>query len=275
MNYTTHTQIIDIYFNEIRKNQSLTAEDEKTLFARVAAGDKTAESEICNRMAKMAVAEAKKYTGNPDLLCDLIQEANIGVLTAIGKFDITKGYRFSSYARWWMKAMIINCLEMMNIVQRKCGLLDDKVRKIRREFENKMGKTPSEYEVLDILEGMGEKVNDLTLLHELCVESLNDIYASDDKDEEKSDRGGLALELSTKNEYEEKMESDALLDLLTKKMSILTEREKKFVALKFGIGVDHEYEYDVIADMESVYTGKTITSERVRQIVKSALAKMR
>ena len=273
MNYTVHTQIIDIYFNEIKKNQPLTPEDEKILFARVAMGDEKAKTEIYNRMAKMAVTEAKKLTSNPDVLCDLIQEANIGILTAIGKFDITKGYRFSSYARWWMKAMMIDCLEMMNLIQRKNVVLESKVRKINNEFYQKMGRTPSEYEVLDILDGMGEKVNDLTLLHELCISSMDDHF--EDSDEDMESTGEMSMKLSVDNEYEDTIEMESLVALLQKKMNTLTDREKRLVSLKFGIGRDYEMEYDAIADMESVYTGKSITTERVRQIVTGAIKKMR
>lgn len=273
MYYTAHTKNIDIYFNEIRNNQPLTIEDEKRLFARIANGDKSAETEIFNRVSKLAVNIAKTFTGNPDLLCDLIQEANMGILYAISKFDINLGYRFSSYARWWSRAYIINCLEMMNIVKRKCHQLDCKVNTIKKDFLKKYGRIPSEYEILDILDAMGEKVTDLSLLHDLCIENMNDIFA--ESDDEQCERGELALTLSSRNSYEDKIENEELINILKRKMSMLSDREKKFVALKFGIGCEHEFDYDVIADMESVNTGKPITAERVRQIIKGAIEKMR
>ena len=106
MNFTNRNRNIDIYFSEIRNNQSMTREDEIILFTRVAKGDRSAVTDIFNRMSKLAVAVAKTYTDNPDLLEDLIQEANSGILYAIDKYDPALGYRFSSYARWWMKAYI-------------------------------------------------------------------------------------------------------------------------------------------------------------------------
>ena len=94
MYLTFRNRNIDIYFKEIHTNGGLTREDEITLFTRIAKGDKSAEVEVFNKMSKFAVAVAKTYTGEPELLEDLIQEANMGVLTAISKYDVALGYRF-------------------------------------------------------------------------------------------------------------------------------------------------------------------------------------
>lgn len=118
MYLTIRNQNINIYFNEVNANYStLTREEEVELFNRVAAGDKKAESIIFNKMAKMAIAFAKLYTGDPELLEDLIQEANIGILDAIQKYDINSGHRFSTYAQFWMKANITKFLNENGLVR--------------------------------------------------------------------------------------------------------------------------------------------------------------
>ena len=90
--YLTFTnKNIDIYFKEIKSNENLTREDEITLFTRIAKGDKSAEVEVFNKMSKLAVAIAKTYTGSPELLEDLIQEAHLGVTTATNKYDGAPG----------------------------------------------------------------------------------------------------------------------------------------------------------------------------------------
>ena len=151
--YLTFTnKNIDIYFKEIKSNENLTREDEITLFTRIAKGDKSAEVEVFNKMSKLAVAIAKTYTGTPELLEDLIQEANMGVLTAIKKYDVALGYRFSSYARWWMKSYITTFLNNMGMVHPSNTQVLDKAKKIREAFFKKNHREISECELLDRLE---------------------------------------------------------------------------------------------------------------------------
>ena len=114
----------------------MTRSDEIQLFGRIARGDKLAESLVFNKCSKLAVAMAKTYTSDPDLLQDLIQEANMGILTAIKKYDPSLGFRFSSYASWWMKANITVFLNSMGIVHPSNNRIPDLAKKIRNAFYN-------------------------------------------------------------------------------------------------------------------------------------------
>lgn len=277
INFIDTNSSINIYFKDVRKSDALTREKEVELFSRIAEGDKKAIDEVFMKMAKLAIHEAKIYTGNATLLEDLIQEANIGILTAIEKFDITKGFRFSSYARWWMKAAIEKYLDSINIVRKKDITLEDKVKKIRREFFAKNCREITEYEIIDILEEMGVKVNDTSYLHEICVTDIDSHMC--DSDEVAITR--FEVETSDSNDFEKECENEELSTLLKKKMSVLDEREKDFIKKFYGIGYDYAMDYDTIAERENSKgltnkdgKPKTITGERVRQIINGAIKKM-
>lgn len=280
MNYTNRTQNIDIYFKEIRSFSNITTTEEKELFARVKSGDAKAQDEIFNKMAKLAVAVAKSYTGNPDLLPDLIQEANIGILLAIPKFDISLGHRFSSYARWWMIAQIGRYLDEQGVVHGNNPKVMSKIKKLQSEFWKKNGREMTEFELFETLEEMGEKVTDLTALTQISIQSINQELDDDDFTVEDS----REFNERTASVQEETNENpDNLSDEMTRMLAKLDEREKRFVMMNFGIGYDYEMDFGVIAEKENERMArnakpgekvKTITNERVRQIVKAAIVKM-
>ena len=265
---------IEIYFKEIRNYSSLTRDEEITLFARIARGDKSAETIVFNKMAKLAVAVAKTYTGNPDLLEDLIQEANMGVLTAIKKFDPALGYRFSSYARWWMKANITAFLNSIGIVHANNPKIPDLVKKIRREFFSLNGRDITEYELLDKIEEMGEVVNDINTLLGVSVTRI-DSFVDSDEDITMGECGEFAERTSSKNGYEVQMEEESLSNDIIKLLSKLTPREQMMIRMKFGFVTGYEMDYKGIAEMWNKESGDNLTVERVRQIVVAALKKMK
>lgn len=265
---------IEIYFKEIRNYSSLTRDEEITLFARIARGDKSAETIVFNKMAKLAVAVAKTYTGNPDLLEDLIQEANMGVLTAIKKFDPALGYRFSSYARWWMKANITAFLNSIGIVHANNPKIPDLVKKIRREFFSLNGRDITEYELLDKIEEMGEVVNDINTLLGVSVTRI-DSFVDSDEDITMGECGEFAERTSSKNGYEVQMEEESLSNDIIKLLSKLTPREQMIIRMKFGFVTGYEMDYKGIAEMWNKESGDNLTVERVRQIVVAALKKMK
>lgn len=265
---------IEIYFKEIHKNDSLTREDEINLFGRIARGDKSAETIIFNKVAKLAVAVAKTYTGNPELLEDLIQEANLGILTAIKKYDPSMGYRFSSYARWWMKANITYFLNNIGIVHPNNPKIPDLIKKIRREFFTQTGREITEYELLDRIEELGEVVNDISILLGINVTSI-DSFVNDNDDITNEERGEFASHTASVNDYENTIEHESLVDDITRLMSRLTTREQTMVRMKFGFTTGYEMDYKAIAEKWNSETGDHLTVERVRQIVVSALKKMK
>lgn len=295
--YLTFTnKNIDIYFKEIKSNENLTREDEITLFTRIAKGDKSAEVEVFNKMSKLAVAIAKTYTGTPELLEDLIQEANMGVLTAIKKYDVALGYRFSSYARWWMKSYITTFLNNMGMVHPSNTQVIDKAKKIREAFFKKNHREISECELLDKLEEMGVLVSDVNAITTVLVSSI-DQRIDEDEDTVASECGEFAERTSCRNDYESEIENQELSRQIEVLMSRLTAREQTLVRMRFGFTTGSEMDFDSIAmrwnEGKSKYlldengnivlnnNGKPkgnpeyLTTERVRQIVVAAVKKMK
>ena len=295
--YLTFTnKNIDIYFKEIKSNENLTREDEITLFTRIAKGDKSAEVEVFNKMSKLAVAIAKTYTGSPELLEDLIQEANMGVLTAIKKYDVALGYRFSSYARWWMKSYITTFLNNMGMVHPSNTLILDKAKKIRETFLKKNHREISECELLDRLEEMGVLVSDVNAITSVLVTSI-DQRVDEDEDTVASECGEFAERTSCRNDYESEIENQALSKKIEVLLSRLTSREQTLVRMRFGFTTGSEMDFDSITmrwnEGKSKYlldengnivlnnNGKPkgnpeyLTTERVRQIVVAAVKKMK
>ena len=295
--YLTFTnKNIDIYFKEIKSNENLTREDEITLFTRIAKGDKSAEVEVFNKMSKLAVAIAKTYTGSPELLEDLIQEANMGVLTAIKKYDVALGYRFSSYARWWMKSYITTFLNNMGMVHPSNTLVLDKAKKIRETFLKKYHREISECELLDRLEELGLLGSDVNAITSVLVTSI-DQRVDEDEDTVASECGEFAERTSCKNDYESEIENQELSRKIEVLMSRLTAREQTLVRMRFGFTTGSEMDFDSIAmrwnEGKSKYlldengnivlnnNGKPkgnpeyLTTERVRQIVVAAVKKMK
>ena len=296
MYLTFRNRNIDIYFKEIHNNGSLTREEEVILFTRIARGDKSAEVEVFNKMSKLAVAVAKTYTGEPELLEDLIQEANMGVLTAISKYDVALGYRFSSYARWWMKSYINTFLNNMGMVHPSSTQVLDQVKKIRESFYKKNHREISEYELLDRLEEMGIVVNDVSTITTILVTSI-DQKIDEDEDTVAGEYGEFAERTSSGNDYESEIENQELSRKIEVLMNRLTAREQTLVKMRFGFTTGSEMDFESIADRwndgKSKYlldeNGNTVlnnngrpkgnpeylTTERVRQIVVAAVKKMK
>lgn len=267
MNYTNVNKNISIYFKEVQKNGNMTKKDEITLFRRIAKGDQTAETEIFNKLSKLAVAIAKLYTCDPYLLEDLIQEANMGILKAVKLYDIHQGYRFSSYARWWMKAYISKFLQEMGLVHPSSTKLINMANKIRESFSKTYGRDISVIELIDELESRGEVITDVTAI--LNVEHVMIDQVVDDDDNTKAERGEVAIATAEDNGFQRYEEEESLQVEVENALQVLNERERRLVKAYFGIGADFESSYDTIAKNEG------LTSERVRQIIQNSLKKMR
>ena len=274
MYLTFQNKNIEIYFNEIRSNESLTKEEEIILFTRISRGDQTAEKEVFNRMTKLAVAVAKTYTGDPDLLEDLIQEANIGILTAIKKFDPSTGNRFSTYARWWMKANITTFLNDMGIVHPANHRIPDLAKKIRETFFKTHHRDITEFELLDRLEEMGEMVGDINAIQKVMVTRID--LPIDDEDLTSADCGEFASRTAVENDYEKDIRNEDLSYDIAKRLSRLSPREQAIIRMKFGFATGYEMDYKGIAETwNNTHPNETLTVERIRQICVGALAKMK
>ena len=274
MRYTILTDNINLYFKEIRKNVFLDRKKEVALFKRIAKGDQGAKTEVFNSLAKLAVFIAKTYTNDPDMLQDLIQEANLGILIAIDKYEPQRGHRFSSYARWWMKAQIMNAINEKDAVHPANMQLTYKARKVRENFFKEYHRDITEYELMDILEDMGEVVTDVSAIVNVVMERV-DLPTEDGNTMMES--GEFAINTSHSNDFIYQEENEDLNDEITRRLRRLTPREQTIVKMKFGIGYDYEMDYATIA--EKYNDGKPekeqLCMERIRQICAQAIKKMK
>ena len=276
MNYTNLNQNLTIYFREIRNNKSLTKEDETILFTRIAAGSEAAKIEVFNKIAKLAVAIAKTYTSKTELLEDLIQEANAGAWIAIDRFDPSKGYRFSSYARWWMKSTISRFLDELGVVHPGNPYLVDKARRIREEFYTKNQREITEYELMDALEEMGEVVTDLSAV--VAVTHIRiDRPVDSDQEVTAAEVGEFAARTSSVNDFEEESDAESLNEEIERRMRRLTPRERILVKMRFGYTTGYEMDFKSIAEEwnKTREESERLTQERVRQLVQEAIKKMK
>lgn len=274
MKYTILNDNINIYFKEIRKNVFMNKREEDALFKRIAKGDQTARTQVFNSLAKLAVFIAKTYTNDPDLLQDLIQEANYGILVAIDKYEPERGHRFSSYARWWMKAQISTFINEREAVHPANMSLTYKARKIREEFFKKYQRDITEYELMDALEEMGEVVTDLTAIINVKMERVD---LPDENGITMLDSGEVAMNTASTNAFVEQSDNENLSEDIARLLARLTPREQAIVKMHFGIGYDYEMDYATIT--EKYNQGKPekeqLTQERIRQICVGALKKMK
>jgi RNA polymerase primary sigma factor len=276
MNYTNTNQNISIYFKEIRNFSSLNRQDEVTLFTRISRGDKSAETEIFNRMAKLAVNIAKTYTSKADLLEDLIQEANLGILAAIKKFDLSTGFRFSSYARFWMKCYIGKYLDEMGVVNHSNANLIKMANKIREKFYKENQREISEYELMDALEEQGQVVNDVTAITNITSVRIDAPLGEDEDGLSNADYGEFADRTASENGMVKDMEEENLSDQVKNLLKRLTPRERTLVELRFFSG-DNEMDYATITEKwnKGKVEKEQLTQERVRQLILGALKKMK
>jgi len=277
INYTNLSQNISIYFKEIKNFGSLTREEEILLFTRIAAGDKSAETEVFKKMALLAVAVAKTYTCNSMLLEDLIQEANAGILMAIRKYDPALGFRFSSYARWWMKANISKYLNEMNIVHPTTNTrVICRAKRIAEKFYMENHREITEIELMDALEEAGEVVTDVTCLISIRTVRI-DLPVDENDKAAKMDIGEFAERTASDNDYEEDIENEELASDVESLFSILTPRERILVKLKFGFTTGQEMTDAAVAkEWNKGHCEKEqLSQERIRQLVNGAIKKMR
>lgn len=251
------------YLKEIVKYNLLTQERELELAIRVTNGDNDAFDELVTSNLRFVISIAKEYQGQGVSLIDLINEGNYGLIKSVSRYDHTKGFRFISYAVWWIKQSIIQSLNdtsrtirlPTNVINK---LFSDK--KVLAEFKNLNNRTPSDGEIID---SNGNQI-DLLLLPK-CL-SLNNIINEngdelenllEDKSNRDNDDGYYHID------YNVKREIDSLL-------SILSSREREIIELYFGFGgVEKGITLELIGDKYE------LTKERIRQIKEMAIRKLR
>lgn len=257
---------LKIYLNEINQIPLLSAEDEKELAIKAAQGDSAAKEKLINSNLKLVVSIAKKFQGNGISFLDLIQEGNIGLIAAIDKFDTSLGYRFSTYAYYWIKTTISRAVNQQNRSIRIPVYMVEKLskyKKIEQELSQKYNREPTENEIAEKMDISVKEIRELK-------EYLSDTVSLDAPiGEDKEDSFGSFVEDSSNGNPADNYEKEDMSKILLKVLDTLPEREAGILKMRFGIG------YSSPLTLEEVGKRYSLTRERVRQIESSALKKMR
>ena len=257
---------LDKYLQEIGKEDLITADMEVTLAQRIKAGDQAALEKLTKANLRFVVSVAKQYQNQGLSLPDLINEGNLGLIKAAQRFDETRGFKFISYAVWWIRQSILQALaEQSRIVRlplNQVGSLN-KINKAFSKLEQEFEREPSAEELSEVLEIPEEKISDTMRVSGRHVSmdapfvqgednSLLDVLVNHD-----SPRADSTL----MNESPQKE--------IERSLSTLTERERDVVKLFFGIGMNHGL------TLEEIGAKFDLTRERVRQIKEKAIRRLR
>ena len=260
------TDPVRMYLKEIGRVPLLTPEEEQRLARRVAAGDEAARQKMIEANLRLVVAVAKRYAGRGMLLLDLIQEGNMGLLKAVEKFDYTKGYKFSTYATWWIRQSITRAIaDQARTIRIPVHMVEliNRVIRTSHSMVQELGREPTPEEVAQKLRLSPEKVEEILKIAQDPVSLETPVGEEDD-----SHLGDFIQD----NEASEPLEATAtnlLREQLEKAMASLTPREEKVLRLRFGFedGKPHT--------LEEVGKKFNVTRERVRQIESKALRRLR
>ena len=247
------------YFKEVRKSAILTQEEEIKLAKQIKKGDQNAINKLVNANLKFVVSIAKEYQGQGLPLSDLINEGNYGLIKAASRFDHKKGFRFISYAVWWVKQSIIQSLNDNARVVRLPANVINKISQLNKEiskFELENEREPVFGEIFD-------KDNEaMTLVTYPRHSSLNEVI---------NEEGDELIELIPDESTEDVLEIDIKLKSeINKTLSVLDEREKAIIESYFGINTNCEP-----MTLESIGERYGLTKERIRQIKEKAIRKLR
>ena len=254
------------YLKEISKIPLLTFEEERELAVRISNGDEDAVDEMVLHNLRLVVMVAKKYKGCGLTMLDLIQEGNIGLIEGAKKFDLSKGYRFSTYATWWIRQKIGRALsnQSRNIrIPAHIAELTSKIKRAYGPLTQQLGRTPTEEEVAEYIGSDIDKVR-VALDMSQATASL-DVPVGEDDD---ATIGDLQPDNNAVNPYYN-LVAEANKDIINSVFDTLGEREANILKLRFGIDTDHPHTLAEVGEVIGV------TRERVRQLEVKALRKMR
>jgi RNA polymerase primary sigma factor len=252
------SQSIEKYLQEIGKEDLLTPEEEVHLARRIRAGDQTALEKLTRANLRFVVSVAKQYQNNSLSLNDLINEGNLGLVKAAQKFDETRGFKFISYAVWWIRQSIIQALaehsRMVRLPLNKVGSLT-KINKVFSELEQKFQREPTPDEVALV---MGVTVEEVQATLGIAARHVSmDAPFTDGESNSLMD----VIENVNAEQADKRLDyTESLKDETERTLSSLTDREREVIKLFFGIGVEHPMTLEDIGEQLG------ITRERIRQI---------
>ena len=269
MGRTDSTTIDDstrMYMREISRVPLLTEEEEIALAKRVKEGDPKAKNEFCEANLRLVVSVAKRYVGCGLSLLDLSQEGNLGLLKAIDKFDYEKGYKFSTYATWWIRQAITRAIANQARTIRIPAYMIETINKytmVSREFFQVHGRDATVTEISDIMNITPGKVSEVQEIAQVPISLESPVG-----DDEDSVLGEFLPDDKIKTP-EKEAEETALQEQLEEVLDTLKDREADIIRMRFGMddGVPKTLEY--------IGQKYGLTRERIRQIESSALRQLR
>lgn len=258
---------VRLYLREIGKIPLLNAEEELDLAKRVVAGDKEAKDQMAEANMRLVVSIAKRYVGRGLDLLDLIQEGNTGLLRAVEKFDPDKGFKFSTYATWWIRQAITRAIaDQARTIRIPVHMVEtiNKLLRTQRRLTQDLNREPTNAEIAKEMEIDEAKVEHIMKIKQ----DISSLDASVRDDEEESVLGDFIEDEDTVTP-EESATGQLLKEQVKDMLAVLTDREQKIIKLRFGLedGKQHT--------LEEVGQEFSVTRERIRQIEAKALAKLR
>ncbi len=260
---------VRLYLREIGKIPLLNAEEEMELAHRVIQGDKKAKDKMAEANMRLVVSIAKRYSGRGLDFLDLIQEGNTGLLRAVEKFDPDKGFKFSTYATWWIRQAITRAIaDQARTIRIPVHMVEtiNKLLRTQRRMTQELNREPTIEELSKELDMEPEKIEYVMKIKQ-DISSL-DAGVGRDGDEEDSVLGDFIEDEDTVSP-EESATNQLLKEQVNDVLSSLSDREQKIVRMRFGLdnGKSHT--------LEEVGQEFAVTRERIRQIEAKALAKLR
>ncbi len=257
---------VRMYLKEIGQIDLLTAEEEVELAKRMEAGDESAKNELAEANLRLVVSIAKRYVGRGMSFLDLIQEGNLGLMKAVEKFDYTKGFKFSTYATWWIRQAITRAIaDQARTIRIPVHMVEtiNKLVRVQRQLVSELGRDPEPEEIAEEMNLTVERVREIQKIAQEPVSLETPIG-----EEEDSHLGDFIPDEEVLSP-QEAATFTLLQEQLDSVLTTLTEREKNVLMLRFGLGDGRA------RTLEEVGKEFDVTRERIRQIEAKALRKLR
>ena len=257
---------VRMYLKEIGKISLLSLDEELELSKRIDEGDEEAKAILAESNLRLVVSIAKRYVGRNLSFLDLIQEGNIGLMKAVDKFDSSKGYRFSTYATWWIRQAITRAIaDQAKTIRVPVHMVEtiNKLKRVQRQMTLELDREPTEEELAKALNTTEDKVREIIKI------SLDPLSLETPIGEEDDSHLGDFVKDDSSLSPEEYAINEVLKDEISELLLTLTEREEQVIKLRFGL-ID-----GTCRTLEEVGTIFGVTRERIRQIEAKALRKLR